>query len=232
MGCVHLAIGLCFGIGLSVSGMLDQEKVKSFLDLSGFGGGTDCGGGSGNDDMRGGLTESGKRCGWDPSLAFVMGGGLAISTWAHWQAKWSGSPILAQPLLRAPDSTFYCASPPPSAANNANPNAPTWRDPKLVVGAVFFGIGWALGGVCPGPGLTGGLVYPFTAAGSKGAAGLPLFLITYTAGVWIADMFKAVISSGDFLEIEPLPSTAPGGDGFKINVKAGQVTPGPIAAVP
>ena len=47
-----LISGLIFGIGLAVSGMLDPAKVTGFLDLFGV---------------------------WDPSLAFVMGGGVVVN---------------------------------------------------------------------------------------------------------------------------------------------------------
>ena len=47
--------GLIFGVGLAVSRMTDPEKVKSFLDVAAIGDGN-----------------------WDPSLAFVMGGGLLV----------------------------------------------------------------------------------------------------------------------------------------------------------
>ena len=29
----------------------------------------------------------------------------------------------------------------------------TWKDTKLVVGAAIFGLGWGVGGICPGPGM-------------------------------------------------------------------------------
>ena len=49
---VGLVSGIIFGLGLSISGMLNPVKVSAFLDLAGA---------------------------WDPSLALVMGGGLIVN---------------------------------------------------------------------------------------------------------------------------------------------------------
>ena len=102
---IALAAGLLFGLGLSLSGMYDPQKVRGFLDITGL---------------------------WDPSLAFVMGGAIAVALPAFALAKrrtlaWSGDPI----------------------------ELPTARriDAPLAIGAVLFGAGWGLSGVCPGPGL-------------------------------------------------------------------------------
>jgi uncharacterized membrane protein YedE/YeeE len=69
---------------------------------------------------------------WDPSLAFVMVGAIG----AHWATfKWvTGRP---SPLFAA---KFYV----PMDKN---------VDTRLVVGSGLFGIGWGLGGFCPGPGV-------------------------------------------------------------------------------
>lgn len=48
---IEFFVGLLFGLGLLLSGMTDPAKVQGFLDLAGA---------------------------WDPSLAFVMGGGVGI----------------------------------------------------------------------------------------------------------------------------------------------------------
>ncbi len=70
---------------------------------------------------------------WDPSLAFVMGGAVLVHTVAFWRITKRRSPVFA--------SRF---------------GIPTRRDidARLVVGAALFGIGWGLGGFCPGPGVT------------------------------------------------------------------------------
>jgi uncharacterized membrane protein YedE/YeeE len=100
---VGLVSGVIFGLGLSISGMLSPVKVSAFLDLAGA---------------------------WDPSLAFVMGGGLIVN-------------ILAMLVLKKRTKPFFAEgfSLPQSKA----------IDRPLLGGAALFGIGWALGGLCPGP---------------------------------------------------------------------------------
>jgi uncharacterized protein len=100
-----LLSGLIFGFGLIASGMTDPAKVKGFLDLFGA---------------------------WDPSLALVMGGAIAVGVGAFALAKkrgtaWSGEP------MEIPDNTLI--------------------DGRLLAGGVLFGAGWGIGGFCPGPAL-------------------------------------------------------------------------------
>ncbi|NBJ10716.1 YeeE/YedE family protein [Microvirga arsenatis] len=101
------ASGLLFGLGLIVSQMVNPAKVLGFLDIFGA---------------------------WDPSLALVMGGAVAVSTLGYLIAKRRGVPVLAPRL-----------------------EIPTRRDldPRLIGGAALFGIGWGLVGLCPGPALVG-----------------------------------------------------------------------------
>lgn len=100
-----LLAGLLFGAGLIVSGMTDPAKVLGFLDLAGA---------------------------WDPSLALVMGGALAV-----------GLPGFAL-ALRRPASLLGEAMRLPTA---------TRIDRRLVLGSLGFGVGWGLAGYCPGPAL-------------------------------------------------------------------------------
>ena len=100
-----LVVGLIFGLGLCLSGMSEPTKVLGFLDLTGA---------------------------WDPSLAFVMGGAIALALPAFALARrrrvnWLGGDIDV-PNLRAIDA-------------------------PLLLGAAIFGVGWGLAGVCPGPGI-------------------------------------------------------------------------------
>lgn len=70
---------------------------------------------------------------WDPSLILVMGGGVAVFAAGFLLVKRTARPVFA-----------------------AKFEIPTRRDidPRLVAGAVLFGIGWGLAGFCPGPALT------------------------------------------------------------------------------
>jgi uncharacterized membrane protein YedE/YeeE len=100
-----LLAGLVFGLGLIVSGMANPAKVLGFLDLAGH---------------------------WDPSLAFVMAGAIAVG-------------LLAFALARRRTLSFL----------GAEMKLPSARDidRRLVVGSVLFGIGWGVAGFCPGPAL-------------------------------------------------------------------------------
>jgi uncharacterized membrane protein YedE/YeeE len=129
-----LAAGLIFGIGLIAGGMTDPAKVKGFLDLAGV---------------------------WDPSLALVMGGGIAVGLVAFALARkqkvsWSGDPI----------------------------DLPTNNriDSRLLIGGALFGTGWGIGGFCPGPALV--------ALGS-GLMPAAIFVVAMLAGMLIHDRILA-----------------------------------------
>lgn len=70
---------------------------------------------------------------WDPSLLFVMGGAIAVGLAGFAVAKRLKQSLLGLPILL--------------------PTRRDWQDSRLIGGAAVFGIGWALAGVCPGPGL-------------------------------------------------------------------------------
>jgi uncharacterized membrane protein YedE/YeeE len=98
-----LLAGVCFGLGLLVSGMADPSKVLGFLDVLGH---------------------------WDPSLACVMGGAIAL-----------GLPAFSLATRRRR-----------SLLGHSMPGLPTRRiDRRLVAGSLVFGLGWGLAGICPGP---------------------------------------------------------------------------------
>jgi uncharacterized membrane protein YedE/YeeE len=101
--------GLIFGAGLYVSQMIDAYKVLHFLDLTAIPTG-----------------------GWDPSLAFVMVGGLVVMVVTYRLFANRQAPLF--------DKSFY-------------PPVLTKVDTQLVVGATLFGVGWGMSGICPGPGI-------------------------------------------------------------------------------
>jgi uncharacterized protein len=98
-----LLSGLIFGLGLIAGGMTDPAKVKGFLDLFGA---------------------------WDPSLALVMGGAIAVGVFAFAAAR-RRSVSLTGDHMEIPTSTVI--------------------DGRLLGGGVLFGVGWGIAGLCPGP---------------------------------------------------------------------------------
>jgi hypothetical protein len=98
-----LLSGLVFGAGLALAGMTNPAKVLAFLDVAGA---------------------------WDPTLALVMGGALAVNAVAFALTRRRVAPLFADAF-----------------------SLPTQRDldAPLLGGAALFGIGWGLVGLCPGP---------------------------------------------------------------------------------
>lgn len=92
---------------------------------------------------------------WDPTLAFVMGGAIAPMAIA-WRLTTGRKPVLAQ---------AFPASPEPKLGRN------------LVLGSTFFGMGWGLSGLCPGPAI---------ASLGFGGTGGWVFLAAMLAGMAIA----------------------------------------------
>ena len=70
---------------------------------------------------------------WDPSLAFVMGGAILVTAPGFWLVQKRTSPFFHD-VFQLP------------ARNDI--------DARLVTGAAIFGVGWGLGGLCPGPAVT------------------------------------------------------------------------------
>ncbi len=80
---------------------------------------------------------------WDPTLAFVMAGALLPMAIA-WRVRARMAKPLAGETFAIPDATGI--------------------DARLCLGAVLFGIGWGLGGLCPGPAFAALALAPFDAA--------------------------------------------------------------------
>jgi len=95
--------GLVFGVGLIVSQMSNPAKVIGFLDITGS---------------------------WDPSLALVMTGALAVFGAFYWSIRGRRAPLVAEQFV-APTETRI--------------------DRPLLAGSLMFGVGWGLSGFCPGP---------------------------------------------------------------------------------
>lgn len=95
--------GLIFGLGLLLAGMANPAKVLAFLDVAGA---------------------------WDPSLALVMGGAIAVAVvplnWARKKKQSLLGAAMQLPVKRE-------------------------LDPRLIGGSLVFGVGWGIAGICPGP---------------------------------------------------------------------------------
>ena len=127
------ASGLVFGLGLILAGMANPAKVQGFLDLFGT---------------------------WDPSLAFVMGGAIAVGLAAFAVARRMRRSLLGLDLALPGTKQI---------------------DARLVGGSILFGAGWGLAGFCPGPALVA-LGYGETKA--------VLFVIAMLAGMAIYELLN------------------------------------------
>jgi uncharacterized membrane protein YedE/YeeE len=103
---VNAIAGFLFGLGLVIGGMSNPAKVLNFLDLAGS---------------------------WDPSLAFVMAGAVAVTFIGY------------KLVFRQPRPLF---------AARFHLSEMKRIDSRLVLGAAIFGVGWGLSGFCPGPAIT------------------------------------------------------------------------------
>jgi uncharacterized membrane protein YedE/YeeE len=124
---VALLAGALFGAGLSVSQMINPQKVQAFLDLAGD---------------------------WDPSLALTMAGALLVTAIGYRLVLKRPRPLLDD-AFRLPARQLI--------------------DSRLLLGAALFGIGWGLGGYCPGPAIAAlalGTLEPWLFMGAMLVGGL------------------------------------------------------------
>ena len=130
---VALIAGLMFGAGLALSQMVNPVRVVGFLDLAGA---------------------------WDPTLALVMAGALAITVPAF---PW---------ILKRPKPVLF-----------ERFELPTRRDvdSRLVAGSLLFGVGWGIGGFCPGPAL---------AALATGQMDVVVFVLAMFSGFALARLLE------------------------------------------
>ncbi|MEL7213563.1 MAG: DUF6691 family protein [Pseudomonadota bacterium] len=122
-------VGLIFGTGILISGMANPAKVLNFFDIFGT---------------------------WDPSLAFVMGGALAVT--------FLGYRFVLRRTAPVGDAKFHL----PSKRD---------IDLPLVAGSATFGVGWGIAGFCPGGALP--------ALGTGNTAVL-IFVAALVMGIWAA----------------------------------------------
>ena len=124
-----LVTGTLFGVGLTVSGMINPAKVLNFFDIFGT---------------------------WDPSLAFVMAGALAVAIPGYRLVLARPAPAF-EPRFQVPEARAI--------------------DNRLVLGSAGFGVGWGLSGFCPGGALP---------AMGTGDGRVMLFLAALIGGMFIA----------------------------------------------
>lgn len=126
-------LGIVFAIGLGVSGMTMPSKVLAFLSINEH---------------------------WDPSLIFVMIGGIAVYSLGFYFIKKKSKPIFEE---------------------NFSLPLPSSVDRRLILGAAIFGIGWGLGGYCPGPALT---------SLSNGGTNVFVFVIAMISGMLLHNLLE------------------------------------------
>jgi uncharacterized membrane protein YedE/YeeE len=129
---IPLFAGVLFGAGLTLAQMVDPAKVLAFLDFAAIADGS-----------------------WDPSLAFVMIGALAVTAIGYRLAFRLERPLAAV-AFQVPTRTDL--------------------DARLIGGALIFGIGWGLAGYCPGPAV---------AALAFGRSETVIFVIAMLAGMTV-----------------------------------------------
>jgi uncharacterized membrane protein YedE/YeeE len=132
-----LLIGGVFGLGIAISGMANPAKILNFFDVAGA---------------------------WDPSLAFVMAGGLAVAFVGYRLVFASRKAPVFEPAFELPTQRRI--------------------DGALIGGAALFGIGWGIAGFCPGGAIP---------ALGLGHAETPIFVVAMVAGIVIARALRILL---------------------------------------
>jgi len=148
---ILFAVGLVFGMGLYLSGMTQPSKVQGFLDISGR---------------------------WDPSLAFVMAGAIAVGFLAFSVVKRRTRTFLGDELQLPPIGKV---------------------DKPLVVGSFIFGVGWGLLGVCPGPAIFNVGLFDLPTA---------IFVVSMAVGMALERVISNVPASKPTTEPAAMPPVA------------------------
>ena len=130
-------LGLVFGIGILISGMGNPAKVLNFFDVIGS---------------------------WDPSLAFVMGGALAVTAAGYRLALVRKRPVFDETYRLPPTSQI---------------------DLPLVSGSALFGIGWGIAGFCPGA------VMPVLGLGKSEPI---VFFVAMVFGIFLVRFYRSRLS--------------------------------------
>ena len=109
---IALVLGSLFGAGLYLAGMTNPAKIVNFLDIAGT---------------------------WDPSLIFVMGGGIPVEAIGFIMLRRRARPVIFTDI-----------------------QVPQYGDidRPLVLGSAVFGIGWGISGLCPGPAFASVMLEP------------------------------------------------------------------------
>ena len=130
MKALPFVAGLIFGLGLTLSGMTDPLRIQAFLDVAGA---------------------------WNPAMALVMGGAIALTLPTYTYVRLRGHNLLGAAVVLPDRKTIT---------------------PRLLAGSAIFGLGWGLSGVCPGPGIL------IAANGLLGGIWPPVvFLLSVLAGM-------------------------------------------------
>jgi uncharacterized protein len=128
-----LIAGILFGLGLTLSDMVNPARVIGFLNITGN---------------------------WDPALALVMGSALIITF-----------PLFPIVLRRTH----------PIFSDKFSLPVKTVLDKRLITGSALFGLGWGIGGFCPGPAITALVTL---------SPDVLIFVLAMLAGIFLEDYLE------------------------------------------